>query len=72
MVMSAKGQRKKMHVWRHNSARGRARHALDSLRNVERLESLTPEARDTLTRVLGLLEVLNEQLKTRFDPEGLW
>lgn len=72
MVMSAKGQRKKMHVWRHNSARGRARHALDSLRNIERLESLTPEARDTLTRVLGLLETLDTQLKTRFDPEGLW
>ncbi len=48
MVMSAKGQRKKMHVWRHNSARGRARHALDSLRNIERLESLTPEARESL------------------------
>lgn len=69
MVMSAKGLRKRNHVWRHNTARGNLRHAIVNLSGMKNLSSLTQESQLLLSQTLTLLERFRTSLETRHDPE---
>lgn len=59
----------RMRVWRHNSYRGQTHMALVNLLNMQQSDTLTADAKRTISLTVPLLQKLLTDLQTREDPK---
>lgn len=59
----------RMRVWRHNSYLGQTRMALVNLSNMQQSDTLTADAKRTISLTVPLLQKLLTDLQTREDPK---